>query len=927
MGALPSCPLTFLLFYCFTFLPLSAHLYTSDRLSSGLITCICQDRYGFVWVGTEYGLNRFDGYRFYSYTHSRTDSMTITDNEVSMLFVDHEGQLWVGCSKGLARYDYASDRFQRYPFPERRQPRVSSMLQDGSGRLLIGTAGYGLYSMTPSGLHYEQPFCRRHADDFYSRMHLDRQGNLWRSSHQPTLTRFTVKNGRPTDLHDYQSSCGIPRRYIEYNARQLLIVCMHGILSYDYQTGEVTNAGFDLTELPTGVSIEDATLSHQGDLYIATAGSGLMKIPHDSRRLTRVEHTGGDIDLGTANVVDVLEDKDHNLWVTCYNKGVMLLSRQQAPFSTWSLSGQHYMTGGGVSSITTGSDDETWCAVQNSGIYRLDSHGRVTAHPQSPAGTRVIFRDRRGQFWLTTDNTLYRYFPETGRAVQELTLGGRGLNCLCDDESGRLYIGAFGTGLYVYDPATRRGDLLSMQQTGRKGGFLCNDWIKALTRDSRGLLWLCTTNGLAMMQTDGYVFNSRGWNALLEGHQCFAACETADGDMLIGTDNGLYRYDWKQNKVAEVPGTEALHDKMICGMVRDRQGTVWISTTAGIWQYSANTHHLSPITQHPTPNTQYMLGATLHREDDRISFGTADGMVTFLPGEIGTQAQPSGRPRLTRFTANGRSLNPLQEHFTLSSTDNSFTLEFSLFDYMNASNITFQYRLNGKDPWMQTDEGANLLTFNHLQPGDYRIELRAAVGGLVSADVTTLHVTVEKPWYLSAWAYLFYILVIASFGGLTAFSWNRYQAARRLHLTVNDLKGNMRWLREKFFGSLEEKGDIQLVKVKGNNDALMERVVKCVNENLTNPDFTIETLTHEVGISRAQLHRKMKEMTGLSASEFVRNLRLEQAARLIRERKVNITQVAYAVGFNNQAHFSTVFKKFFGMTPTEYAEKGGKADK
>lgn len=96
--------------------------------------------------------------------------------------------------------------------------------------------------------------------------------------------------------------------------------------------------------------------------------------------------------------------------------------------------------------------------------------------------------------------------------------------------------------------------------------------------------------------------------------------------------------------------------------------------------------------------------------------------------------------------------------------------------------------------------------------------------------------------------------------------------------------------------------------------------MKCVNENLSNPDFDVEMMTHKVGISRAQLHRKMKEMTGISTSEFIRNLRLEQAARLIREKKINITQVAYSVGFNNQAHFSTVFKKHFGVTPTEYAE-------
>jgi AraC-like DNA-binding protein len=114
---------------------------------------------------------------------------------------------------------------------------------------------------------------------------------------------------------------------------------------------------------------------------------------------------------------------------------------------------------------------------------------------------------------------------------------------------------------------------------------------------------------------------------------------------------------------------------------------------------------------------------------------------------------------------------------------------------------------------------------------------------------------------------------------------------------------------------------VEQVKVKGNNDALMDRIMKSVNANMSNPDFDVEMLTQDVGISRAQLHRKMKEITGIPTSEFIRNLRLEQAARLIREKKVNITQVAYSVGFNNQTHFSTVFKKHFGMTPTEYAEQ------
>jgi AraC-like DNA-binding protein len=101
----------------------------------------------------------------------------------------------------------------------------------------------------------------------------------------------------------------------------------------------------------------------------------------------------------------------------------------------------------------------------------------------------------------------------------------------------------------------------------------------------------------------------------------------------------------------------------------------------------------------------------------------------------------------------------------------------------------------------------------------------------------------------------------------------------------------------------------------------MERIMKVVNKHLNNSDFNVDMLTQEVGISRAQLHRKMKEMTGISTSEFIRNIRLEQAARLLKEQKVNVTQVAYAVGFGNLAHFSTIFRRHFGISPTEYAER------
>ena len=144
-----------------------------------------------------------------------------------------------------------------------------------------------------------------------------------------------------------------------------------------------------------------------------------------------------------------------------------------------------------------------------------------------------------------------------------------------------------------------------------------------------------------------------------------------------------------------------------------------------------------------------------------------------------------------------------------------------------------------------------------------------------------------------------------------------------LHMVINNLISKNQRLKGKFSGIQQQKDKVEEKQVKGNDELLMERVMKVVNSHLDDSDFSVDVLTKEVGISRAQLHRKMKEITGLPVSEFIRNIRLEQAVRLLEEQKINVTQVAYSVGFSNLAHFSTVFRKQFGVSPTEYLEQKG----
>ena len=141
-----------------------------------------------------------------------------------------------------------------------------------------------------------------------------------------------------------------------------------------------------------------------------------------------------------------------------------------------------------------------------------------------------------------------------------------------------------------------------------------------------------------------------------------------------------------------------------------------------------------------------------------------------------------------------------------------------------------------------------------------------------------------------------------------------------LHATIDNLIASRQRLHGKYSGTQMPNEQIKKIEVKGNDEQLMERIVDSINKHISDSDFTVETLCEEVGISRANLHRKMKVMTGITATDFMRNIRMEQAARLLSEQKVNITQVAYSVGFSSLPYFSTAFRKHFGVSPTEYIE-------
>ena len=1278
--------LTIFLLLSFVAFSQTQHFYTSDQLSSNQITNICQDRTGYIWVGTEFGLNKYDGYRFTNYFHETDQAATISSNVISFLFLDSQGSLWVGTQKGLDRYDEANDQFIHVGLTGAKGvPRINYIIQEDEHHLLIGTAGYGLFRLDIRDDSSQMLDGYAKGDtNYFSYIFIDEEGAFWKSGHGSSISRRDAK-GR---LEEFESPYGTVTGFIGYEGG-VLMICIHGMLFY--RDGVMHADFFDQGGLGgSELLLRTAIRDRHGNLFIGTMGNGLCWIPKGERSLRKYEYASATFDLGSSNVWALYEDSQDNLWVGCQKRGLLLLPQNQPLFRTWKFADLHVTTGGSLTSVCLGDNGMTWCAVQNNGIIGLDASGRVVAHPASPEGTYLLYRDKQGGYWVGTNGGVYAYDPLTGRAQRKVVFSNGHINAMADDGRGTLFFSVFSEGFCSYNVKTGELRRFNMHQDDPQRGRLHNDWISHLFFDSKGKLWICTASGVNCYDPVEDHFRPYGWEVVLDYNSVQTVYETSEHKILIGTNTGLYLYDNRKGDVVPFPGAEVLANKVVCGIVEDQSGDLWCSTAMGIWQYQREKGlFVNYLHGNGLGSREYVNGVAMHTPDDRIWFGISDGITSFTPKDIRDSHPASGTIHLTGVYIGSNSVRmPQGDTFEFSYLDNTFTMEFSLLNYLNTENVIYEYRVNKTGEWASTMAGRNRIPFTHLQPGSYLLEVRAFDSG-VYTEPQVYHIVIRAPWYRSSWAYLIYILVILAILGFlvwfylhkrqqeldeekmkflinathdirspltlimsplnkllkrdldsdvkselktiehnaqrvqnlvnqildirkidkqqmklqcqetdmvqyvgnilksyeymarergmefrylpaidhlnvwldrsafdkivdnllsNAFKYtydggtievrvdegpngtaqlqvadtgvgirgdlhkifdrfyqgsasrslhiegtgiglnlckmivemhhgtieaanrddsqgsiftvrlplgnshltkeeilvpesqeqkttkvkpqsnyrmlvvdddaeighyisqelgafyhvtpvtsarealrlllgveadrqydlvvsdvmmpemdgftflrmiktnmnlshipvvmltsksdvaNRLEGLEKgadaflakpfdmdeLHVVINNLISKNLRLKGKYSGSQQQKDKVEETKVKGNDELLMERIMKVVNKHLSDSDFNVETLTSEVGISRAQLHRKMKEMTGLPVSEFIRNIRLEQAVRLLEEQKINVTQVAYTVGFSNLAHFSTVFRKQFGVSPTEYMERKNK---
>ena len=891
-----------------------SHLSVDDGLSNNFVGTICQDDRGHIWLGTHDGVNYYNGYDNIIFQCDPADPLSLPSNIINYLYNDGQGRIWVCTANGLAWYDCAQGTFHRVAL--KGVHSVERIVRISDKLYLFSTRNDAYYYHFLTG---ETQVARIDGTNlrFYS---IDVQegcfliGTMERTIEWLYFDGETLKRKRNPIQMPYNIG------HILFDGPNHCWVGMtHGLRSIDLRSGEVA-------QTPGILSGEEEVTALQydrrGRLWIG--GNDKLTVFDFSTeypRFLRADRSNAK-SLSHNSVKSLFCDKDGGMWAGTEFGGVNYWNGRDERFTSLQLEGKYDKADDKVvTTLHLDKDGSLWIGSRSSGLIHYD--------PQS-SRTR----------YYAIDNIRSIYCTEDGRSVYVGTLvtGGRVLdkksgtirhfnrpsdiNAIVPAGEGKLWLGSL-SGLYLYDMKIETWQKAELAA----GSGLTR--ILTLFRDSEGHLWIGAKERLReYLVAPDYTLTEIAHPELENTVQVQCLFESADSTFWIGTADGLYHYDHRQEGLRPIPETEHLARTSVKGMEQDRDGRLWISTDGGLVRYSPSTGETRTYYYEDGLQSNQFNAFSSHCKDadGRMYFGGVGGISTFLPDKI-TDDLLTVVPEITALRLFNKAVLPGDEtgilskdisvtrSITLRHNQNAIALSFACPDFAAEGRNTFQYKLEGFDTdWIQARSREASYVFN--QKGHYRFLLKAAnKDGIWSADTAELLINVKPVWYKTTFVRVLFLLLIL--GALLVAQYRLYllitsRGEKRLEETSRDYEERIRRVRMLSYA-------VSPLTLTRSGEDFLCQVVDTIEQNLTNPQFSVETLSDGQGMTRMTLYRKIKSITGLTPVELIRKIRIEKACSLIRESSFSIAEIGEMTGFNSPSYFNATFKKEVGCTPGEYA--------
>jgi PAS domain S-box-containing protein len=804
------------------------HLTDAHGLSQNAVFCILQDRKGFMWLGAQDGLNRYDGYTFKVFRHDPDDSTSISDNFVTAIYEDHQGVLWVGThAGGLNRFDRFTERFVCY----RHDPsnpaslshdRVNVIAEDPSGALWVGT-DHGLNRLDrTTGLFTRFIHEPQNPDslgrNYVSSLCVDHTGGLWVGSadglfhydhNTNSFTRFAHNPGNPNSL-----SHNMVRTIFEDKRRTLWVGAAYGGLNKLLPAANsAEKLGKSGDRDPHAVRFKryqceayNITEDDDGNLWIGSRGSGLFQFDPEKERLTQFLNVPNDpFSLSNNAVLSTYVDRAGDLWAATHGAGLSKYSRTKKAFQHYART-LAYPNSLGNQSIRAIYEDEQgvlWIGGYD-GLDKFDRKtGRITHYQHDPENpfslpvnpVFVIYPDPAGAgkiflIGLESEQGLLRFDRASGRFMiwpRDPATGQRLIRhlvfALHRDRGGMLWIGT-NAGLFKFDEARQK--MIRYTHDPNDPMSLSHNWILSLCEDSTGALWL-GTNGGGVNRFDRntgrfihYRHDPR--DPFSPGNDRIKSIYAdRDGTVWFGTDGGgLNRFDRVRERFVSYTTKDGLPNDVIYGILEDDENNLWLSTNKGLSKFNPQTRTFRNYeASDGLQSNEFNTGAHFKSSSGEMFFGGINGVTAFFPDQIkdNPDVPPTVLTGFRKFNQPVKLDTAISEikRIELSHDDAVFSFEFAALNFTAPGKNRYAYRLQGlHENWISLGTRREV-TFTNLDPGEYVLQVKGSNNdGVWNETGLRLIIVIAPAFYQTKWFPALVLLVL----GLTVYAGHRRRLQR-----------------------------------------------------------------------------------------------------------------------------------------------------
>jgi len=775
-------------------------------LSQSTIQAILQDRYGFLWIGTQDGLNRYDGYAFKVYRPDLGNSNSLSDRWITALFEDSQGYLWIGTRQGgLNRYNPVSGYFSSYLFTKNdpaslSSNHVTSILENRKGEIWVGTtSGLNLLDRQTGKFHrfYSDPdLDTTLSSNFISTLFEDSRGILWIGCDDGILNRY---NSSTRSFHAYEDvdqkknagkDNGIRNIVEDYNGN-LWIASNEGLRRFD--PGRIKFTRYQHIKNDPSSLVSDTILSMYLDrsdiLWIGT-DRGLDRFDLKNKEFRHYQSDPGDPTSLSNNVIhSIYEDREGVLWVGTFGGGLNRYNKGQNKFTHYRHEpiNSKSLSGNLIFPIFADSRGWIWIGTYGDGLNRFNPSLGLFNHylhdpadPNSLPGNHIfaIFVDKNNSLWVGSDQGLSRrdtgsddFFHYIHEPENPDSLSGAPVHAIIQDRDGILWIGTQ-HGLDRYDPS---GKFIHYQADITRPGTISGDFITAIHEDHTGNLWIGTfDNGLNLFNRETDVFTQFQRNRddpnSLSDNSVMAIYQDHKKNLWIATaGGGLNLFQPETGKFKKYGEQDGLSNNVIYGILEDEFGYLWLSTNYGLSRFDpeAGTFRNYTVSDGLQSN-EFNMSAFAKGIDGTLYFGGINGINSFNPAEI--MDNPYAPPVvLTSFsTSEAAVLNLPQpeeiEKVTLRWPDNNFSFEFSALSYSQPGENQYAYMLENFDEKWNYIGTSREGRYTNIPGGSYHLRLQGTNNdGLWSESSQSIQITVIPPFWQT---WLFRTLLVLTAAGL-----------------------------------------------------------------------------------------------------------------------------------------------------------------